>query len=80
MTKKNDSFHDKIPEKIKNQWWKSKTSKITGIALLLIFIAGLAVWFFVFRPYVSTDDARINATIVQVANAGGEQPDTKSFS
>ena len=70
MTKKIDLIQNKIQEDNKIRWWKTKSSKMTGIIILIFFAIGFALWFFAFRPFVSTNDARINATIVNVANAG----------
>jgi membrane fusion protein (multidrug efflux system) len=52
------------------EWWKSPRSLATGAAVLLFFITGYTVWFFEFRPYISTDDARISSDIVNIVNMG----------
>jgi membrane fusion protein (multidrug efflux system) len=51
-------------------WWKSEVTKkvVTislGVAALLVL-----VWFFFFRPYLKTDDARVAMTLVKVAPSG----------
>jgi membrane fusion protein, multidrug efflux system len=51
-------------------WFKTGKAKKTGIVILMITIVCFLIWFFVYRPYVSTDDARISATIIRVANRG----------
>ena len=56
-----------LPQK---KWWETRSSKIAGIILSAVAIVTLVVWFIAFRPYVSTDDARIAATTVKVANLG----------
>jgi membrane fusion protein, multidrug efflux system len=70
MTEKKDLIKETPAIAAKIPWWKTKGSKITGIIILTVFVLGIIIWFFAFRPFVSTDDARINASIVQVANAG----------
>ncbi|MGA2141953.1 MAG: efflux RND transporter periplasmic adaptor subunit [Brevinematales bacterium] len=55
---------EKIP------WWKTRNTKIAGISVLSAFIAGFFIWFSFIRPYISTDDARIDADIINIANNG----------
>lgn len=52
------------------KWWQTQRSRRVGAALGAAALVSLAVWFFFFRPYVSTDDARIDAVIVKLANRG----------
>lgn len=54
-------------------WWEHRRAKMTGLAVGGILLLGVLVWFFFFRPYVSTDDARVAATLVRLAPeaAGG---------
>jgi membrane fusion protein (multidrug efflux system) len=48
-------------------WWKTKRSRnALGVSAVIAF-AGLIVWWFLFHPYVSTDDARVAATLVRAA-------------
>jgi membrane fusion protein (multidrug efflux system) len=54
----------------KGPWRKSRGAKIAGIGILSAFLTGFAVWYFAFRPYVSTEDARIDADVVRAANVG----------
>jgi multidrug resistance efflux pump len=54
----------------KRPWWKSAVSIIIGIAVLLAGLSGVAIWYLGFRPYISTEDARIDADVVKVANLG----------
>ena len=49
------------------KWWAHPRARMTGLACGALALAGLVVWFFLFRPYVSTDDARVAATIVRIA-------------
>jgi multidrug resistance efflux pump len=59
-----------IPGRDKGQWWQTGKAKIAGVGLLAAFVLGLLIWFFTIRPYLSTDDARISADIINIANAG----------
>ncbi len=45
---------------------QSKVKVVVGVVALAAFF-GLIVWWFWFHPYVSTDDARISATLVRIA-------------
>ncbi len=53
-----------------NDWIKSKTTKnvITAVGILALLV--IIGWWFFIHPYVSTDDARIAATLVRVAPEG----------
>jgi membrane fusion protein (multidrug efflux system) len=52
------------------RWWKHpRTFKVFAGVVLLGFVA-LTVWWFAFRPYVSTDDARVDATMIKLAPSG----------
>lgn len=51
----------------KKQWWKTTRAKRTGAVSFGVAIIGLFVWWFLFHPYISTDDARVAATLVRVA-------------
>jgi membrane fusion protein (multidrug efflux system) len=51
-------------------WYKTTKAKISGLVILIVAFMTLIVWFIFFRPYVSTDDARVAATIIKVANRG----------
>jgi len=59
-----------INKPLKNKWWRTKKSllvmKISGAVAFL----ALLVWWIFFHPYVSTDDARVAATLVRVASQG----------
>lgn len=50
-------------------WWQTQRSRQVGVAAALVAFAGLAVWWFAFHPFVSTDDARVAMTFVRVAPA-----------
>src|ERR1700677_2753006 len=51
-------------------WWQTKLAKNAGLAFLILLAGGLVVWFFAFRPYVSTDDARVAEDLIRVAPDG----------
>ncbi len=55
-------------------WWKHPRSKATFRVSLVVVLAGFLVWWFFFHPYVSTDDARIDATLVRLSNEGAAGP------
>jgi membrane fusion protein (multidrug efflux system) len=45
-------------------------AKNVGWGFLVTVVVGLVVWFFAFRPYVSTDDARVAEDLVRIAPDG----------
>jgi len=51
-------------------WWRHPRARTTFWAAGLLATAGLAAWFFLFHPYVSTDDARVAGTLVRLAPEG----------
>jgi len=51
-------------------WWQSKLAKNVGLAFAVTCLIGLVVWFFAFRPYVSTDDARVAEDLIRVSPDG----------
>ena len=58
-------------EKIKKiVWWRSKRSIFVGQISSVVALIGLLTWWFIFHPYVSTDDARVTATVVHIASQG----------
>jgi membrane fusion protein, multidrug efflux system len=67
-------FNDKSgPENEGEAWWKTRRSKVVGLILGVIALIGFFIWWFNFHPYVSTDDARVDADIIRVANQGASQ-------
>jgi membrane fusion protein (multidrug efflux system) len=54
----------------KKQWWLHPRAQRVGSISLVVAVVGVVVWFFAFRPYVSTDDARVAATLVRLAPEG----------
>jgi RND family efflux transporter MFP subunit len=56
------------PAKLKKfPWWQTKNGKRSLAGLGILALLSLVVWFFFFRPYVSTDDARIAMTFARLA-------------
>jgi len=51
-------------------WWASQRSRQVGLISAALAIAGGLIWFFMFRPYVATDDARVAATLVRISSQG----------
>jgi membrane fusion protein (multidrug efflux system) len=51
-------------------WWKTRQAKTAGIITGSVAFVIIVIWAIAFRPYISTDDARVAATIVRVANRG----------
>lgn len=56
----------KLPNK-KGPWWQARRSKMTGAIMLAIALICTLIWWFAFHPFVTTDDARVAATLVRVA-------------
>ncbi|MGZ3746769.1 MAG: HlyD family secretion protein [Pseudobdellovibrionaceae bacterium] len=48
-------------------WWQTKRAQQVGLVLLSLALVGILIWWFAFRPFVSTDDARVAMTLVRVA-------------
>lgn len=56
--------------KTKVKWWEHPRAKKVGMIAAGVAVLGLIVWFFFFHPYISTDDARVTATLVRIAPEG----------
>jgi membrane fusion protein, multidrug efflux system len=54
-------------------WWKTPRARIAGMGIGIAATIGFLLWLFYFHPYVSTDDARVDADIIRVANQGASQ-------
>jgi membrane fusion protein (multidrug efflux system) len=63
-------IHSKKESGVPLPWWRTPLAKNTGWAFLIIISVGLVVWFFAFRPYVSTDDARVAENLIRIAPDG----------
>jgi membrane fusion protein (multidrug efflux system) len=54
----------------KAAWYQNKGARTAGKIIGGLFVAALIGWLIFFMPYVSTDDATIDADVVKVANQG----------
>jgi len=54
----------------KTHWWQSRASRLAAYAVAGLSFAILLFWLIFMRPYVTTDDARVTADIIRVANRG----------
>jgi len=61
---------DSADKKNNTAWWQSRASRIAAYAVSGITLLVLVLWAIFFRPYVSTDDARVTADIIKIANRG----------
>jgi multidrug resistance efflux pump len=67
----NNSFVSFIQSKeVNSRWWKSKHANHAGYIIFIVIIFMIIIWWFFFHPYVSTDDARVSAVLVRIANQG----------
>jgi membrane fusion protein (multidrug efflux system) len=62
--------HPETKEDLQKHWWKHPRAKIVGGLTLAVALVAFVGWFFLFAPYLSTDDARVASTTVRVAPAG----------
>jgi len=74
MTKENPTAENSAAAP---QWFQSFAAKVTGIMLLTIAVLVALVWAVAFRPWLYSDDARVSADIVNLANAGASGPIVK---
>ena len=70
MTSEHSEHSEHKAPSEKQSWWKTKRAKSVGQICFVVLIAGLVAWWFLFFPYVSTDDARVAATLVRIAPDG----------
>lgn len=63
----------------KGPWYQNKRAQTAGKILGVLFLAAFIMWFFMFMPFVSTDDARIDADVAKVANQGYSNVITKIY-
>ncbi len=61
------------------KWWKNKNAQTAFGIICCLFAAGFFVWFFNFLPFVSTDDAAVDADVVRAANQGAGYTVTKVY-
>lgn len=51
-------------------WWQSNRAQQVATITLAVMAFSVGVWWFGFHPFISTDDARVSATLVRVAPSG----------
>jgi membrane fusion protein, multidrug efflux system len=51
-------------------WWRRSRVKWLALTILILIALGGASWWYLFRPYVSTNDARVATNILRVAPVG----------
>lgn len=61
---------DPSEEPLAPAWWKTPLARKSGQAFAALVLVGVGIWFFAFRPYVSTDDARVAEDLIRVAPDG----------
>jgi membrane fusion protein (multidrug efflux system) len=49
------------------KWWQTVRARNIGLAMIALGLLGTVVWWFVFHPYIATEDARVAMTLVRVA-------------
>lgn len=54
-------------------WWQTQRTQRVALGVIAVAVIGTVLWWFLLRPFVSTDDARVAMTLVRVApaNVGG---------
>lgn len=52
------------------RWWAHARAKRIGAISAVVAVLGFTNWLFLFYPFVSTDDARVAATLVRLAPDG----------
>ncbi len=74
MSDKINNINNKIPDEIKatkhtakGSIWKRRRTHVTLSALILCALSGTLIWWYHFRPFVSTDDARIVTKLIRIA-------------
>jgi RND family efflux transporter MFP subunit len=48
-------------------WWQTRRAAQVGTVVLILALLGAIAWWFLFRPFVTTDDARVAMTLVRVS-------------
>lgn len=71
--KNNGSFNSGAADAANGAWWRTPRARYAGVGLAIASVVGFFIWLFMFHPYVSTDDARIDADIIRIANQGASQ-------
>lgn len=53
----------------KTKWWKAKRAHHAGFIFIGLTFVGLTAWWFLFHPFVATDDSRVAMTLIRLAPA-----------
>lgn len=48
-------------------WWQTQRAAQVGTVVLVLALLGTIAWWFLFRPFVTTDDARVAMTLVRIS-------------
>lgn len=73
MTYKNThqhATHAAEPAATKGPWWKNKMAQLAFKILGSLFAFAFILWVIFYLPYTATDDARVDAHTIKVANLG----------
>jgi multidrug resistance efflux pump len=73
MTDKNThqhATHAAEPAAAKGPWWKNKRAQLAFKILGALFAFAFISWVIFYFPYAATDDARVDAHTIKVANLG----------
>ena len=65
-----DQQKSQVQEKNGRPWWKRGRVLLFAASVVIIAVASVFIWWNLFRPYVSTNDARIATDILRVAPVG----------
>jgi membrane fusion protein (multidrug efflux system) len=68
MSNENPAAESNSAKKL--SWWKTPRAAKAGKVAAGVVVFSIAVWFFLFRPYVGTDDARVAVTMIRLAPEG----------
>ena len=82
MTEKNThqhAVHAAEPAATKGPWYQNKRAKLAFQILGALFAAALISWVIFYLPYTATDDARVDAHTIKVANLGASGIVTKIY-
>ena len=77
-TPKNTDPKNAQPE-TQEKWWKNKNAQTAFAIIGCLFVAAFIIWAVNFFPFVSTDDAAIDADVVKAANQGAGYPVIKVY-
>jgi membrane fusion protein, multidrug efflux system len=61
------------PEGGNASWWNTRRARAVSVVLMIALAAGIMSWLLFFHPYISTDDARVDADTIRIANQGASQ-------